>query len=223
MKIFFLGTGAADWPTVSENNPEIRRLSSVLIDDELLIDPGPCVPEALKTFKCDISKIKYIINTHPHSDHYNADTVKLLEKSGGEFIAFKDGEKKQVGKYTVEAFRGNHSTETVHFFICDGEKTVFYGLDGSWLMPDEFYGLVNKNVDLAILDATLGDSVGDIRIIEHNDLGMVSEIKSMLSKYVKRFAVTHLARQFYPNMNKSEEIAEKYGIEIAYDGYETVV
>lgn len=223
MKILFLGTGAADWPTNTDGHPEIRRLSSALIDGELLIDPGPCVPEALKTFKCDITKIKYIINTHPHSDHYNVGTVKLLEENGSEFIAFKAGEKKQVGKYTVEAFRGNHSTETVHFFICDGEKTVFYGLDGSWLMPDEFYGLVNKNVDLAVLDATLGDSVGDIRIIEHNDLGMVSEIKAMLSKYVKRFVGTHLARQFYPNREKSEETALKYGIEIASDGYETTV
>ena len=49
MKIEFLGTGAADWPlTKPEEYTEFRRLSSALIDDVLLIDPGPQVSEALR-------------------------------------------------------------------------------------------------------------------------------------------------------------------------------
>ena len=44
MKFIFLGTGAADWPIQKrEDMSEFRRLSSALIDDTLLIDPGPQV------------------------------------------------------------------------------------------------------------------------------------------------------------------------------------
>ena len=62
MKIFFLGTGAADWPLERPADyKEFRRLSSAVIDDTLLIDPGPQVLEALDTYgKPDV---KYIINT----------------------------------------------------------------------------------------------------------------------------------------------------------------
>jgi len=48
MKITFLGTGAADWPLERPSEyTEFRRLSSALIDETLLIDPGPQVPAAL--------------------------------------------------------------------------------------------------------------------------------------------------------------------------------
>lgn len=62
MKITFLGTGAADWPSEkNEKLTDFRRLSSLLIDDVLLIDPGPAVPAALGEFGKNPEKIRYII------------------------------------------------------------------------------------------------------------------------------------------------------------------
>lgn len=221
MKLLFLGTGAADWSREVQLDPEYRRFSSTLIDEVLLIDPGPHVLNAIEVFNVNIKKIKYVINTHLHSDHYNADTLKVLEENGAEFIDFKAGEKKQVGKYFIEAYQGNHGKiETVHFFISDGNKMLFYGLDGSWLMPDESYALYTKNVDYAVIDSTLGDERGDIRIIEHNDVGMIRELVSALSGKVKRFCLNHLARQFYPTREVSESIAASLNADITYDGME---
>ena len=83
MKLLFLGTGAADWDIKSPVREEgFRRFTSTLVDRILLIDPGPCVLEALDTFGVNQNGIKYIINTHSHSAHYNKETVGALEKSG---------------------------------------------------------------------------------------------------------------------------------------------
>ncbi len=224
MKLLFLGTGAADWSLDVQNDPEYRRFSSTLIDEVLLIDPGPHVLNAIEVFNVDIKRIKYVINTHRHSDHYNADTLKTLEENGAEFIDFKAGDKKQIGNYFIEAYQGNHGKiETVHFFISNGGKMLFYGLDGSWLMPDESYGLYTKNVDYAVLDATLGDERGDVRIIEHNDIGMVREIILAYSGKVKRFCLNHMARQFFPTREVSETIAKSLDVDITHDGMEVEI
>ena len=64
MKITYLGTGAADWNINLHKEIEgFRRNSSVLIDDCLLIDPGPNVMDALQTFGKDASKIDEALNS----------------------------------------------------------------------------------------------------------------------------------------------------------------
>jgi hypothetical protein len=56
MKLLFLGTGAADWPMKKTTAmTEFRRLSAALVDDILLIDPGPQVFDALASFGRDPS------------------------------------------------------------------------------------------------------------------------------------------------------------------------
>lgn len=218
MKITFLGTGSADWKMQEHRHlPGFRRNSSTLIDDVLLIDPGVCVPDALETFGKSPDAIRYIINTHRHSDHYNADTVARL--SGAAFYEIAPGETCCIGKYKITALRANHSRPCVHFLISDGEKTLFYGLDGAWLLYEEI-DAIKQGVDLAVLDATLGASIGDYRIFEHNNLNMITEMKLSLSAWVKQFYITHISRNLnYPH----EELVERmtpHGIAVAYDGLE---
>ena len=67
MKILFLGTGAADYSAEHRNLAGYRRNASALIDETLLIDPGPCVPDALATFGVRADKIRYVIHTHRQS------------------------------------------------------------------------------------------------------------------------------------------------------------
>ena len=221
MKLTFLGTGAADWYLDEHKNMKgFRRNSSVLVDDVLLIDPGPHVPDALETFKKDTNSIKYIINSHSHRDHFNADTVSYLK--GAEFIPMSAGETKVIGKYTVTALAANHSTveNPVHFIITDGEKRFFYGLDGAWLMYHEVKAIKDGGVDLAIIDATSGEKPGDFRIFEHNNLNMVREIKASLEEHVKRWIICHMARILHTSHKELAERMKKDGIEVAYDGLE---
>ena len=222
MKITFLGTGAADWSFEKDREKEdFRRFSSILIDDVLLIDPGPHVPDAIKTFGIEPNKIRYIINTHRHSDHYNENTLKTLKFA--EFHDLKEGTATNIGEYKVFALKANHSTckEAVHFIISDGEKNIFYGLDGAWLMYEEVEAIKAKGIDLAVLDATVGDIYGDYRIFEHNNLGMVREIKKSLEGSIKRFCISHMAKTLHEPHSKLAENMKQYGIETAYDGYET--
>ena len=107
MKILFLGTGAADYEAADRGTAGYRRNSSVLIDGALLIDPGPCVPDAIETFGVDIGKIKYVINTHRHADHFNLQTLSLLESAVAKFVELSDGEVRnaQGSRFTYSARR----------------------------------------------------------------------------------------------------------------------
>ena len=220
MKLQFLGTGAADWTVKDRENPEYRRNASALVDGVLLIDPGPCVPDALETFGVDVNKIRFVINTHRHGDHYNEDTLAWLQAKGAQFVPLAAGETAQLGPYTVQALAGNHATcpGTVHFIISDGEKRLFYGLDGAWLLYEEYQALKNGPVDYAVLDATVGHKEGDFRIFEHNDLRMVAEMKLTLAPYVGQFCISHMARTLHTDHATLAADMEKLGFETAFDG-----
>ena len=68
IRVRFLGSGAAGWkPEWAKKNPNMRRQSSVLLENKVLIDftnsafdmlPAGCRPEVL-------------FQTHSHGDHYN--------------------------------------------------------------------------------------------------------------------------------------------------------
>lgn len=223
MKITFLGTGAADWPIEKiENMTEFRRFSSVLIDDILLIDPGPQIFDALNECRKDKKNIKYIINTHKHSDHFCAKTVSGLEANGAKFFTLFGGDVKNIGGYTVCAYNANHSTckNAVHFIITDGERTLFYGLDGAWLLYDEVQAIKEYKPDFAVFDATIGDIDGDYRIFEHNNLNMLLEMKKSLENYIGKFCISHMARTLHTDHKNLSEKMKQCNIITAHDGLE---
>ncbi|MBO4979804.1 MAG: MBL fold metallo-hydrolase [Clostridia bacterium] len=221
MKITFLGTGAADWSFKDHGNLEgFRRNSSLLVDDCLLIDPGRDVPNALQVFGKRAEDIRYILNTHRHGDHYCQATVDAL--GGAEFRALAAGEEARLDRYTVTALAANHATcrGAVHFIVDDGERRLFYGLDGAWLLYDEVAAIKNGGVDLAVVDATVGERAGDYRIFEHNDLNMVLEMKASLEKYVKKFVISHMARTLHTAHGELADRMSAHGVEVAFDGLE---
>ena len=84
MKIVVLGNSAAtSMPLVFCNctvckhsrkfgGKNIRKRSSIVINDELLIDLGPDAISACNMYGIDVGKIKYLLQTHSHSDHFDA-------------------------------------------------------------------------------------------------------------------------------------------------------
>ncbi|MBQ7821041.1 MAG: MBL fold metallo-hydrolase [Clostridia bacterium] len=220
MKLLFLGTGAADWPVDVSGSEEFRRNASALVDAKILIDPGPGVLDAVRCFGVDKSQIKYIINTHRHGDHFCKNTLEQLVAAGAEFIEMKADDEFTLDGYTVRALRAHHGTcaEAVHFLISDGKSRLFYGLDGAWLMYDEVQAIKNAHVDLAVLDATVGNSHGDCRVFEHNNLRMVIEMKASLEAHIGRFVISHMARTLHDDHKTLSEQMNAHGIETAYDG-----
>jgi adenosylcobinamide kinase/adenosylcobinamide-phosphate guanylyltransferase len=226
MKVTFIGTGAADWPLKRNGDmTEFRRLSSALIDDVMLIDPGPQVLEGLIELKKAPEKIKYIINTHSHGDHFSPETVEKLEALNARFIPLTAGEQVTLDKYTVIALQGNHSTaeSIVHFIITDNERTLFYGLDGAWLLYGEYQAIKKYAPDFAVLDGTVGFGSGDFRIFEHNDLNMVLEMKETLKAHIKTFCISHMARTLHTDHRTLSEEMKKHDVIVAFDGFETEI
>ena len=84
MKIQVLGTAAATSMPLAFCNCEvcrksrkiggrnIRKRSSIIINDELLIDLGPDVINACNMYGVDAGRIRYLLQTHSHSDHFDA-------------------------------------------------------------------------------------------------------------------------------------------------------
>ena len=221
MKILFLGTGAADYNEKHREMIGYRRNSSALVDECILIDPGPCIPDAIASFGVDISKIKYVINTHPHKDHYNEQTVDWLQNAGAELIAVPCEESRILGKYKVTALVGNHSVPVRHFIIDDGKSKLFYGLDSAWLLYNEIQAIKASGIDLAVLDGTIGFIDGDYRVFEHCNMEMIVTMKASLDRYVKRFCISHMARTLHTDHNTLVAAMSKYGVEVAFDGWIT--
>ena len=84
MKITVLGTAAATCMPLTFCNCDvckesrklggknIRKRSSIIINDELLIDMGPDSINACYMYGIDVAKVKYLLQTHSHSDHFDA-------------------------------------------------------------------------------------------------------------------------------------------------------
>jgi len=81
MVITFLGTsGANAFPDAfckcdncekarALGGSSLRKRSSLLINDDLLIDLGPDIMTAAQIHRISLSNVKYCIQTHPHADH----------------------------------------------------------------------------------------------------------------------------------------------------------
>ncbi len=84
MKIAFLGTAAAtSYPLVfcqcescraarTRGGPDLRKRSSLLVNDDLLIDLGPDVMSASFMHGVSMTDVRYCLQTHSHSDHFDA-------------------------------------------------------------------------------------------------------------------------------------------------------
>ena len=155
LKVRFLGTGAADWKG-RDDRGELRRLSSVLLEDRILIDFTPSdadmVPEGFSP--------EAIFYTHSHGDHYNPaaalklgpklvylgstwvdrarEDFKAASKDSGlpvpEIVPLCVGDKVTIAGMTLTALPANHATSdldelTMMYLIEKQEVRVLYATD----------------------------------------------------------------------------------------------
>jgi phosphoribosyl 1,2-cyclic phosphate phosphodiesterase len=83
MQITFLGTGAAtSYPLAfcrcafcnearRRGGKDLRKRCSVIINDDMIIDMGPDIMSASMMYGKSIVDIRYHLQTHPHSDHFD--------------------------------------------------------------------------------------------------------------------------------------------------------
>jgi phosphoribosyl 1,2-cyclic phosphate phosphodiesterase len=95
MIVTFLGTGAADaFPAAfcrCENcqqartlrGPSLRKRSSLLVNDDLIIDLGPDIVAASQVHGCSLTNVRYCLQTHPHSDHLDLSHLDARSRDYG--------------------------------------------------------------------------------------------------------------------------------------------
>lgn len=82
MKVTMLGTAAIGYPLSfcncencqnarTHGGKSLRKRASILINDDLLIDIGPDTQTSMMMYQKDMSKIRYLLQTHIHNDHYD--------------------------------------------------------------------------------------------------------------------------------------------------------
>lgn len=248
MKITFLGTGAADFlPSLSDKNrytlsKDIRRCTVTLLDENTLIDCGPHILDEIEIHHIDPTLIENILLTHNHSDHFDSDMLKSLQSLCGHklniwyneeielpsieniiYHPMKIKSSYKVGLFDVTALKANHIEGAVHYSIEKNGKKIFYGCDGAWLLMDTYSYMRNKQYDVMIMDATVGDYDGDYRMAEHNSLPMIRmmvksfETVGIINKNTK-IILDHLARTLHKDYETTCHIAKADGFVVAYDG-----
>ena len=201
--------------------------------------------EAAADAGVDLSKVRTIIVTHRHMDHFSLKSLRKLAEN--QYITLCIHENSVYGLadipnvsvvplklFTHTALRdmalvampANHSVsptsdeQPVHYVIYREGRTLFWGCDGAWMLNATWHAIKNMRFNLMVLDGTLGDVEGDNRIFEHNNLQMVLEMKRTLDPYIGTCCISHMARTLHPDHNTLHRNMTRYGIVTAYDGME---
>lgn len=164
---------------------------------------------------------------------------KLVNACGEEILSLVDfhevheRESIEVGGYKMLVLPANHSTEIpteipFHYAITDGEKSLYYALDGAWLLRTEWNAIRANDwvFDAIVMDATMGDCPGDLRIFEHNTIGMV-EIMVQTFRSRKRLRpetgkvyANHMAKTLHTDHATLVQRLAPSDILVCYDGME---
>ena len=251
-KLVFLGKGSADWELADKENGFFRRNSAALINDDLMIDCGEYIFDFAQETGNDklYANVSDILITHPHSDHFNRNTVlhiaqnrkirvacdgiarkEIGEHDNIEYISLVPYQANKMGEYEVVPVFANHQMicseqgRAYHYIIkTQDNKCIFYGLDGAWFLCPSWEEMLKHKYDVMVLDCTVGD-FHDWRVFEHNTIPMlrhmVEEIKAKeLVKESGCIIASHLAKTMHNPHDETKVCLAEFGMLTAFDGME---
>ena len=154
-----------------------------------------------------------------------------------ELHILKPGMSTAIGSTQLTAVQGNHFMDVPHgimqqqslnFVIQAGSRTIFYGLDSSYLLPATRKTLSGFRLDAAIFDATFGPLDIDPAKSGHQNWTMLDETIDELRQGGAVDDQTILVADHIstPNVEPYDQIADDLaakGITLAYDGMELII
>lgn len=200
MKIQILGTAAYERvPAMfctcttctyarAHGGKNVRTQAQTLINDDLLVDFGQDNYIHALHHNVDFLKVKYLLLTHAHPDHFISEELKMTEGCYGinemtldvygggdchkkfleagplEKVRFHEVKAFQtfaVGPYTVTALPAQHgAADPFVYIISDGKNTVFYDNDSGVEREETYEYLAREKVcfDMVIADCTMGSN-----------------------------------------------------------------
>ncbi|MBO5019496.1 MAG: MBL fold metallo-hydrolase [Clostridia bacterium] len=244
-EILFLGTGAADGMNVqfldNFENKSLRRCSCAIVDNTVLLDCGLHALSSLSISGINPKNITDIILTHLHDDHFAVKSVNSIAKLNPDlrlwcredavFTAAPNCEivrmtpffEYKVGELSVTAVPANHTQYPQHLSIEKEGKKLFYGLDGAWFLGETVEFMKEKQYDVFVFDATVGDYTGDYRMGEHNSIPMIRLLaKSMQTLNIvnekSNLVLSHMAMCLHKTHEETCRCVEDDGLLVAFDG-----
>ncbi|HDN73490.1 MAG TPA: hypothetical protein ENG16_00520, partial [Archaeoglobus sp.] len=246
MKIKFLGTGPTNpiprpgcncdlCKEARKPNSKSRRLSSsLLIDDNILIDATPYIEEQLKPE--ELKSIEYVLITHAHSDAvdgldkvdkpdlkiyslpHTLDIIKLkFPNLQAELIEVKPLKAIRVGKYNAMPIPVEHAVLTPKFDPTLAWKIgrILYAedVDEDFFFSDRARHLKNaiSNSEIVILDGAM--CKGKLR----GHLNIWHVVNELLRLKPHELYFTQIGHSCPPHEQLEKELKE-YGFKVAYDG-----
>ena len=248
MKITFLGTGAADFSPLlkieykNKLSKDHRRSSSILIEEQFLVDCGPHTAESFRLQGLDTSKVTDLFLTHFHDDHYDRDSIAQIAAQTAEplriwhragatpepmehvvFCPVEVGEKFTTCGMKAVGYAANHTDFPLHYDLEWQGKKLFYGCDGGWYLCETMYAISHREYDIMLVDGTVGDYNGDFRVFEHNSIPMLRMLKPSFEERKVigpqgQIWLQHVAPTLHKPHDETEKFLRKDDLFIAYDG-----
>lgn len=200
-----LGTGAADgWPTpfcscsscsTLRARGEVRRQTSALIDDRVLIDPGPESPRSAVQAGLTLTDVSLVLFTHAHPDHCHPQVLLWRRWSGAtapltvagpeealamcrDWVGPDDpvrwapllaGDELDIDGYLVRAISATHTEGALLYDVRhhDGSR-LFYATDTGPLTEQAHASLAGCSFDAVLLEQTWGSRTDHAE--DHHDL-----------------------------------------------------
>ena len=186
-------------------------MSSMLVNEHILIDCGPTVLDVMKCYDVNPAGVTDILLTHTHSDHLHPGNImsianardaglgplkfwgdpealkKVPDSDRIEKIPVELGKSFKVHGLSMTGLAANHdvhgSKEQCLLYLIEGAtKRVLYATDTGWLPTTTWLHIQRKQLDAIIWDATCGEGKGDYRVFSHNDLTMIRHMNQSLMK-----------------------------------------
>ena len=250
-KLIFLGTAAANFlpelKTIYKDcfDKTARRASCMLIGENYLVDCGMYVMESIRIAGVDMAKITDIFVTHLHADHFIADHVAQIaagkekplrlwvrrdavvpEIDNVEVVYLPRHTEVEIAEdMSVVSMDANHDPKSFpqHFIFTIHGKKLLYALDGGWFLTETYNYMRKVKMDMAVLDATCGERIGEWRIGEHNSLPMIRVMVPSLKTWgvldeETRIYLSHIAPKLHAPHEEIVENVAKDGLLVAYDG-----
>lgn len=248
----FLGTGSlGSFRCKNKLSKDYRRFPSLLIDEKIIIDPGEDIFEFAESFMLDglYDKVTDVLITHSHVGHFSISAIERLSRGKnirvyasetleGEladiptvtfFPIYKFTPVNILG-YDVVPCPSNHKTdnpcEVAFNFYIGGDKALFYGLDGGWMLSETFNFLKHARPDAFVLDVGGGSSDFCECCFYHNNLHMARNLREALmssgaAAQSAKFVLSHIPS--HKSLSVHEELSagveDLPDVKIAYDGY----
>lgn len=142
------------------------------------------------------------------------------------------GDTFSVSDATFTALPANHfidkvdmipAQQALNYVIERGGKTLFYGLDSSYPLPEAMQQLRGYRFNAAVLDATFGDMEIDLTGSGHMNFAIVEELVAELRGYGTItddtvIILSHLSLEHVPPHDDIADEMAARGLQLPYDG-----